>query len=386
MTFSENIALGSGNIVIYDALANPVATIDAAAHGGQLSITDNELTINPTADLNETVSYYIQVASGAVTDLAGNAYAGIADNTTWNFTVADITPPTVTAVAVSGTPSASLEEIQFTVTFDEAPSNVTVDDFTLTPTGTASGNVVGSSLATGNTVAVTIDEIVGTGTLRLDVNANSGITDALGNGNGTNGYVPAFTGGELHTVDREAPGIPTGLALDAGSDSGTSGDGITNDNTPTLTGTADANVTITVTSDVDGVLGTTTADGSGDWSYTPTTPLTDGTHNLTAKATDAAENTSAASLALEITIDTTPHAKPAVPDLAEDSDTGESDADDITNLTDLTLQGAAGSVEANARIHARSDLEGGLTNTTANADGSWSLDVSGLIEGTHQLQ
>ncbi|MFB2120915.1 DUF4347 domain-containing protein [Parapedobacter sp. 2B3] len=386
MTFSENIALGSGNIVIYGALYSPVAIIDAAAHGGQLSITDNQLTINPAADLNELNSYYIQVASGAVTDLAGNAYAGISDLTTWNFTVADVTPPTVTAVAVNGTPSASAEEIQFTVTFNEAPDNVTVDDFTLTRTGSPGGNIADASLSTGNTVTVTIDGITGAGTLRLDVKANSGITDAFGNGNGTNGYVPAFTGGGPHVVDREAPNAPEGLALDPASDSGEGDDGITNDNTPTLTGMAEANATLTVTSDVDGELGTAIADGSGNWSYTPGTPLTEGMHNLTATATDAAGNTSAASAALEITIDTTPHAKPAVPDLAAASDTGESDTDNITNLTDLTLQGAAGSVEANARVHARSDLEGGLTNTTANADGSWSLDVSGLMEGTHQLQ
>ena len=75
------------------------------------------------------------------------------------------------------------------------------------------------------------------------------------------------------------------------------GDGITNDNTLTLTGSAEANATVKV---YDGatLLGSATADGSGNWSYT-TAALTNGAHSLTATATDVAGNTSAASAALE---------------------------------------------------------------------------------------
>ncbi|MGM8228467.1 Ig-like domain-containing protein [Cellvibrio sp. ARAG 10.3] len=307
MAFSEDITLGAGDITLYDSLNVPVAVIDVTSHGGQLSITGNELTINPTADLSESTSYYIQVDNGAVTDLVGIAYAGIADSTSWNFTVADVTPPTVTSITVAGSPSASAEAIQFTVTFNEVPANISVSDFTLTPSGAGvSGNIASNSPVNLNTVTVTIDQITGTGTLRLDVNANSGITDTLGNGNGTNGFVPAFTSGDLHTVDREAPGVPTGLSLDAASDSGTPGDAVTNDNTPTINGTADANVTIEVSSDVDGVLGTTTSDGSGAWSFTPGAAMTDGAHNLTATAADTAGNESAASSALAIEVDTAP--------------------------------------------------------------------------------
>ena len=86
------------------------------------------------------------------------------------------------------------------------------------------------------------------------------------------------------------------------TDSGTVGDGITNDNTLTLTGSAEANATVKV---YDGatLLGSATANGSGAWSYT-TAALTNGAHSLTATATDVAGNTSAASSALSVTIDT----------------------------------------------------------------------------------
>src|SRR5690606_18415413 len=155
------------------------------------------------------VSYYVLIDGGAITDLAGNAFAGIADPTSWSFAVADISPPTVTAITVAGSPAASAAAIQFTVTFDEVPANISVSDFTLTPSsGAVSGSIASHSPVNLNTVTVTIDQITGTGTLRLDVNANSGITDALGNGDGTNGYVDAFTSGDLHTVDREAPVAP----------------------------------------------------------------------------------------------------------------------------------------------------------------------------------
>lgn len=41
--------------------------------------------INPTADFDLNASYSVKMASGVITDKAGNAYAGIADNTTLNF-------------------------------------------------------------------------------------------------------------------------------------------------------------------------------------------------------------------------------------------------------------------------------------------------------------
>ncbi|WP_269436253.1 Ig-like domain-containing protein [Ralstonia pseudosolanacearum] len=41
------------------------------------------------------------------------------------------------------------------------------------------------------------------------------------------------------------------------------------------------------------MLGTTTADASGNWTFTPTTALIDGSHSLTATATDMRPATSA---------------------------------------------------------------------------------------------
>jgi hypothetical protein len=94
------------------------------------------------------------------------------------------------------------------------------------------------------------------------------------------------------------------LALNNGSDSGTLGDGITNDSTPTVTGHAEANAAVRLY-DTDGstLLGSTTADGSGNWSIA-SSALTNGSHTFTAKQTDVAGNVSSASSGYAYTLDT----------------------------------------------------------------------------------
>ena len=84
---------------------------------------------------------------------------------------------------------------------------------------------------------------------------------------------------------------------------------ITNDNTPTLVGKATSNATISIF-DGEGenapLLGTTTTDNDGNWSYTPTSPLADGDHKFTIEASKVAANgeEQKATSTQEITVDT----------------------------------------------------------------------------------
>ena len=84
---------------------------------------------------------------------------------------------------------------------------------------------------------------------------------------------------------------------------------ITNDNTPTLVGKATSNATISIF-DGEGenapLLGTTTTDSDGNWSYTPTSPLADGDHKFTIEASKVAANGEElkATSTQEITVDT----------------------------------------------------------------------------------
>ena len=87
LTFSENVKVGTGNIVI-KKVSDDSAVATIAVGGAQVAIADNVVTINPTADLDESTAYYVEIAATAFTDLAGNAYAGIGGNTALNFTTA----------------------------------------------------------------------------------------------------------------------------------------------------------------------------------------------------------------------------------------------------------------------------------------------------------
>ena len=84
---------------------------------------------------------------------------------------------------------------------------------------------------------------------------------------------------------------------------------ITNDNTPTLVGKATSNATISIF-DGEGenapLLGTTTTDNDGNWSYTPNSPLADGDHKFTIEASKVAANGEElkATNTQEITVDT----------------------------------------------------------------------------------
>ena len=49
-------------------------------------------------------------------------------------------------------------------------------------------------------------------------------------------------------------------------------------NGTTISGTAEAGATVTLTNGSGNPIGQVTADGSGNWSFTPTTPLNDGVH------------------------------------------------------------------------------------------------------------
>lgn len=83
--FSEAIEKGTGNLVIKKVSDDSVVeTIDVTS--SNVTVNGSEITIDPTADLTQGTEYYVEIADGAIKDVAGNNYTGISDNTTWNFT------------------------------------------------------------------------------------------------------------------------------------------------------------------------------------------------------------------------------------------------------------------------------------------------------------
>ncbi|WP_369435801.1 Ig-like domain-containing protein [Vibrio cidicii] len=190
----------------------------------------------------------------------------------------------------------------------------------------------------------------------------------------------------ITVVDNVAPDAPSTPDLDAASDTGSSNtDNITNDTTPTFSGTAESGSTVTLYSDQVGggstVIGTGTATG-GHWQIT-TDALTAGVmHAITAKATDSANNVSSSSSALSVTIDNTAPSAPSTPDLAASSDTGTSNTDNITNDTTPTFTGTGTTGDTVTLI---SNVDGTIGSAVVSG-GAWSITASSaLTAGDHTI-
>ncbi len=92
ISFDENVQKGTGNITIHLASDNYVVqTIDVTS--AAVTVSGADVTINPPSDLAASTAYYVNIPSGAIEDLSGNDYAGIADATTWNFTTGASSSP-----------------------------------------------------------------------------------------------------------------------------------------------------------------------------------------------------------------------------------------------------------------------------------------------------
>ncbi|HDT6060382.1 TPA: BapA/Bap/LapF family large adhesin [Enterobacter kobei] len=205
-------------------------------------------------------------------------------------------------------------------------------------------------------------------------------TDAAGNPSGQSN---AWT----ITVDGTAPDAPVITQVVDDAPGGTLGslnlNDTTNDATPTLSGTAEANATVTIRAD-GVVIGTTVADGLGAWSFTPSTPLGEGPHTLTAVATDAAGNTSGVSNSWGLIIDSVAPATPVITQVVDDAPEGLGalSPNGSTNDTTPTLNGTA---EPGSTVTIR--LDGAdLVTVPVGSNGTWTYTLTApLGEGPHSF-
>ncbi len=376
--WTGNTDLATGEALANDGTLTPLTnvplitafTTDSNIVGDGVT-SDATLVLTGTAPANSTVNVY-----DGTTKL-GTAAADASG--AWNFTTAALTDGTHSFTAtdtVSGTTSAASPAVNVTID-TKAPSAPTITSYT-TDSGTVGDGVTNDATLT----------LTGTAEANATVKVYDGTTllgTATANGSGAWSYTTAALASGPHsltakatdaagntgvasaalsvTIDTTAPVAPTIASFS--TDSGTAGDHITNDATLTFTGTAEANSTVKV---YDGtiLLGTATANGSGAWTYT-TAALSNGAHSLTAKATDAAGNTGAASAALSVTIDTV---APSAPVIANDA---------IVNTNEVLLTGTA---EANSTIKV---FDGTmlLGTTTTDSSGAWNYTTSPLADGAH---
>jgi hypothetical protein len=94
------------------------------------------------------------------------------------------------------------------------------------------------------------------------------------------------------TIDTSAPPVTLSAVKDDATGAPVASGGVTNDPTPTLSGTAEAGSTVEVIlsrADSQDIVLTAPLSGT-DWSVTPATPLPDGPYVISVKATDRAGN------------------------------------------------------------------------------------------------
>jgi len=176
---------------------------------------------------------------------------------------------------------------------------------------------------------------------------------------------------------------------------------ITNDNTPTLVGKATSNATISIF-DGEGenapLLGTTTADNDGNWSYTPTSPLADGDHKFTIEASKVAANGEElkATSTQEITVDTSNNTL-SITKISTDDFTdltqGSQTMYDSNKQYDFspTIEGKAepfADINLVIRIADNNTSEGHIVEelkTKAKADGSWEVE-SQILDSENSIK
>ncbi len=205
--------------------------------GAFTAVSGSEYTLVVTPDSDSTADITVDVAADVAADTAGNGNAAAVQ-----FVQAvDTVSPTVVITSDELDPAAN-SAFTLTFTFSEDVTDFEASDVML------SGGMAGTFTAVSGseyTLVVTPDSN-STADITVDIAAGAAM-DAAGNGNtAADQFVQA--------VDTVAPAAPVIVSVAAGG---------------TVSGTAEPNSTIIVTDEItDTVVGTTTADGLGDWTVT----------------------------------------------------------------------------------------------------------------------
>ncbi len=201
------------------------------------------------------------------------------------------------------------------------------------------------------------------------------ITVTVSQTDGVGGEATADASFVYDTVVPAEPSLDLASEDDSGSDDQ---DDLTKETSVTINGVAEPFAKVRLFQDGDEV-GSVTADSVGNFSF-EVTGLPEGAHTdvtFTATAEDAAGNRSTVGN-LTVHVDTET-AQPTL-DLEAASDGGDSDTDNLTNFSTVTVSGSA---EPRASVVVT--VGGQIFNATADEDGNWSATLTGLVEGVNDI-
>ncbi|MBX6827712.1 Ig-like domain-containing protein [Pseudomonas aeruginosa] len=330
-SFTPSTPLPDGtvvNVVARDAAGNssPPAsvTVDAVAPATPTVDPSNGTTLSGTAEPGSSVT---------LTDGNGNPIGQVTADGSGNWTFTPSTPlPNGTVVNATATdPSGNAS----------SPASVTVDAVApATPVvNPSNGTTLSGTAEPGATVTLTDGNGNPIGQVTADGSGNWSFTPGTPLANGTvvnatasdptgNTSAPAST-----TVDSVAPAAPV----------------VNPSNGAEISGTAEPGATVTLTDGSGNPIGQVTADGSGNWSFTPGTPLANGTV-VNAVAQDPAGNTSGPA---STTVDTVAPATPVI---------------NASNGSVIT-----GTAEVGAKVILTDGNGNPIGETTADGSGNWTF-------------
>ncbi|EPW1719646.1 Ig-like domain-containing protein, partial [Enterobacter hormaechei] len=433
-SFTPSVDLGRGEHTFTATAKDPMGN-ESASSSWTVTI-DTDAPVKPTIDaaLDDVGSVQGNLANGGTTDdptptLSGKAEAGstvkIYDQNgllgevtakadgTWSFSPVAKLPEGehrfhVTATDRAGNTSADSDDFVLTLDYtapDASKLAITeVYDDVNTAGVVASGGetddnrplIKGTGAEPGNTITVyNGDKVIGTATVQADgtwslepttplpdgrYTLTAKETDGVGNVSGPSGeYII-----NVATVPPQAPTLDTVYDdVAPHADYLQKGD-VTNDTTPTLSGSSGvAGGTISIY-DNGRLIGTTTVGSNGSWSFTPDTALADGSHSFTATVTDGVGRTSEPTGGFGIVIDT--KAPDAASDLLVTDNVGAYQGPVVSgDTTDDNTPTLSGRAEPGSTVNI---IDNGqvIGSTKVNPDGTWSYTPDQpLANGAHDL-
>ncbi|MGU0893920.1 Ig-like domain-containing protein, partial [Pseudomonas aeruginosa] len=330
-SFTPSTPLADGTVVnatASDPTGNTSApastTVDSVAPAAPVVNPSNGAEISGTAEPGATVT---------LTDGSGNPIGQVTADGSGNWSFTPSTPlADGTVVNATATDPAGNTGGQGSTTVDAiAPATPTVN--------LSNGSSLSGTAEPGSTVILT------------DGNGNP-IAEVTADGSGNWTYTPSTpiaNGTVVNVVAQDAAGNSSPPATVTVDSSAPPAPVINPSNGVVISGTAEAGATVTLTDAGGNPIGQVTADGSGNWSFTPGTPLANGTV-IVATATDPTGNTGPQAAT---TVDAVAPPAPVI---------------DPSNGTTIS-----GTAEAGAKVILTDGNGNPIGETTADGSGNWSF-------------
>ncbi|WP_235376715.1 Ig-like domain-containing protein, partial [Pseudomonas putida] len=340
-SFTPGTPLANGvviNAVAQDPAGNVsgpgTTTVDAVPPAAPVVNPSNGNILNGTAEANSTVT----LTDGSGSPIGQTTADGSGN---WSFTPGAQLPNT-TVVNVTATDAAGNTGTPGTTTVDTSlPSIPQIDP--------SNGSVISGTADAGNTIIIT------------DGSGNP-IGQVTADGSGIWSFTPGVPlpdGTVVNVVARNPGGVDSAVAVTIIDGVAPAAPVIEPSNGAQISGTAEAGATILLTDGGGNPIGQVTADGSGNWSFTPGAPLPNGTV-INAVAQDAAGNSSGPA---STTVDAVAPATPVI------------------NASNGVL--ITGTAEIGAKVTLTDGSGNPIGQTTADGSGNWSFTPgSPLPNGT----